>query len=48
MEAKDIESLKEKIKKYENDAEKYDKLKNYNIAYNFYMKAAKEMELLIE
>ena len=47
MEEKDIESLKEKIKQYENDAKKYDKLKNYNIAYNFYMKAAKEMELLL-
>ena len=47
METKDIESLKVKIKQYENDAKKYDKLKNYNIAYNFYMKAAKEMELLI-
>ena len=44
----DLEALRNKVKEYATEAVKYDKLEKYEIAYELYMKAANELQVIIK
>ena len=44
----DVNELRKKAKEYMSEAVKYDKLENYEQAYDLYVKAANQLHLLIK
>jgi len=44
----DVESIRNKVKEYATDAVKCDKLEEYEKAYDLYIKAANQLQLLIK
>ena len=44
----DIEAIRNKVKEYATDAVKCDKLEEYEKAYDLYIKAANQLQLLIK
>ena len=44
----DVEQIRNKVKEYATDAVKFDKLEEYEKAYDLYIKAANQLQLLIK
>jgi MIT (microtubule interacting and transport) domain. len=44
----DLEAIRNKVKEFATNAVKFDKLEEYEQAYDFYVKAANQLQLLIK